>query len=164
MSNPNAPSSRQVTVGRTETGEQQATVTYRGGAAVNSESAYAKTLAVAVDNIEPMRRDAARWANVINERSSKVDPRTGQLPYKFTEEERKNAMLKLQQLSDSIAYQEAQAHAQARQAQAEADETVALARADYARQQLVTQRAAEISVELEAEALAKRLTISGGST
>src|SRR5262245_1272140 len=85
-----SPSSRQVSGGRDEQGNRQTTVTHRGGGSVGNNLAYTQAMGVANANIEPMLRSAELLANRINARKTTVNPRTGELDYVHTEEERKN--------------------------------------------------------------------------
>jgi hypothetical protein len=155
------PSSTQVAVGRDTEGNRSATVTQRGGTSMNQNDAYKRALSVANSNMEGMQRQAQRLAEMINARKSVVNPRTGQLDYLHSEEDRKNAMLKLRQLDESMAYQREQALTQAAQAQADADLAREVTAAEYETSAAIDRRASEISFENAAKSLASRLTIKG---
>lgn len=156
-----SPSSRQVTIGRDDQGNQSATVTHRGGGSVNPKEVYLRAIGVANANIEPMERQAKYHADRINARTNRIDPVTGQPTYAYTEEERKRSMLHLQQINDSIAYQRTQAHQHASQAQAEADAARANSVAEYETVASINKRAGEIALESASKALAPLFTVSG---
>lgn len=158
------PHSNTVAITSAKDGTQSASVTQNGSGRIvlGPQDAASVTLAARLADIEQVRQRAAWFQEKITKRGTKVDPITGELPYAYSEDERRRAMLNLQQLEATIRQQEAAAYEAAERARQVEQANLARMQAERDHRDAVDRRAREIVLEREAQAKARRLTIRGG--